>query len=135
MPRNPTTAAVTGARWSSTTTSAAGPAAAAALPGYSRWLRDTEVVLAGSRAHDGTTVDDAELRAWLEDPANREWYFGDRTNTPPPGQGKFFIKVGSRAGIPFSMEFTPTERRSQIHDTEKKWHEAKNRAAQERGPR
>lgn len=84
---------------------------------------------------DEPTVDDAELRAWLEDPANREWYFDDRTTTPPPGQGKFFIKVGSRAGIPFSMEFTPTERRSQIHDTEKKWHEAKNRAAQERGPR
>ena len=84
---------------------------------------------------DELTIDDAELRAWLEDPANREWYFDDRTTTPPPGQGKFFIKVGSRAGIPFSMEFTPTERRSQIHDTEKKWHEAKNRAAQERGPR
>lgn len=86
-------------------------------------------------ALDEITIDDAELRAWLEDPANREWYFDDRTTTPPPGQGKFFIKVGSRAGIPFSMEFTPTERRSQIHDTEKKWHEAKNRAAQERGPR
>ncbi|WP_223286541.1 type IV secretory system conjugative DNA transfer family protein [Kocuria atrinae] len=86
-------------------------------------------------ALDEPTVDNAELRAWLEDPTNREWYFDDRTTTPPPGQGKFFIKVGSRAGIPFSMEFTPTERRSQIHDTEKKWHEAKNRAAQERGPR
>ena len=33
------------------------------------------------------------------------------------------------------MEFTPTERRSQVHDTEKKWHEAKSRAAQERGER
>ncbi|WP_298590581.1 ATP/GTP-binding protein [uncultured Kocuria sp.] len=78
---------------------------------------------------------DDELTQWLADDENAAWYFDDRTTTPPPGQGKFFIKVGSRAGIPFSMEFTPTERRSQVHDTEKKWHEAKSRAAQERGDR
>jgi hypothetical protein len=78
---------------------------------------------------------DDELTQWLADEENAAWYFDDRTTTPPPGQGKFFIKVGSRAGIPFSMEFTPTERRSQVHDTEKKWHEAKSRAAQERGER
>ncbi|MFI7744098.1 ATP/GTP-binding protein [Kocuria rhizosphaericola] len=78
---------------------------------------------------------DDELTQWLADDENAAWYFDDRTTTPPPGQGKFFIKVGSRAGIPFSMEFTPTERRSQVHDTEKKWHEAKSRAAQERGER
>ncbi|MGQ1840217.1 ATP/GTP-binding protein [Kocuria turfanensis] len=78
---------------------------------------------------------DEELNEWLADDENAAWYFDDRTTTPPPGQGKFFIKVGSRAGIPFSMEFTPTERRSQVHDTEKKWHEAKSRAAQERGDR
>jgi hypothetical protein len=76
---------------------------------------------------------DDELTQWLADDENAAWYFDDRTTTPPPGQGKFFIKVGSRAGIPFSMEFTPTERRSQVHDTEKKWHEAKSRATQERG--
>ncbi|WJZ68478.1 ATP/GTP-binding protein [Kocuria rosea] len=78
---------------------------------------------------------DEELTQWLANDENAAWYFDDRTTTPPPGQGKFFIKVGSRAGIPFSMEFTPTERRSQVHDTEKKWHEAKSRAAQERGER
>ena len=78
---------------------------------------------------------DDELTQWLADEENAAWYFDDRTTTPPPGQGKFFIKVGSRAGIPFAMEFTPTERRSQVHDTEKKWHEAKSRAAQERGAR
>ncbi|MBD2763576.1 ATP/GTP-binding protein [Kocuria sp. cx-116] len=78
---------------------------------------------------------DVELNEWLADDENAAWYFDDRTTTPPPGQGKFFIKVGSRAGIPFAMEFTPTERRSQVHDTEKKWHEAKSRAAQERGER
>jgi hypothetical protein len=78
---------------------------------------------------------DDELTQWLADEENAAWFFDDRTTTPPPGQGKFFIKVGSRAGIPFSMEFTPTERRSQVHDTEKKWHEAKSRAAQERGER
>ncbi|MFI7582072.1 ATP/GTP-binding protein [Kocuria kalidii] len=78
---------------------------------------------------------DEELTQWLADDENAAWYIDDRTTTPPPGQGKFFIKVGARAGIPFSMEFTPTERRSQVHDTEKKWHEAKSRAAQERGER
>ncbi len=78
---------------------------------------------------------DDELTQWLADEENAAWYFDDRTTTPPPGQGKFFIKVGSRAGIPFAMEFTPTERRTQVHDTEKKWHEAKSRAAQERGER
>ncbi|MFI7483397.1 hypothetical protein ACH9EU_13410 [Kocuria sp. M1R5S2] len=71
---------------------------------------------------------DEELNEWLADEANAAWYFDDRTTTPPPGQGNFFIKVGSRAGIPFSMEFTPTERRTLVHDTEKKWHEAKSRA-------
>lgn len=65
---------------------------------------------------------DAELSAWLQDQDNAAWFSDDRTSEPPPGQGKFFIKVGSRAGIPFSMNFTPTERSSRVHDTEKKWH-------------
>ncbi|WP_445256103.1 HAD family acid phosphatase [Nocardioides aurantiacus] len=34
-----------------TVPAAAGSASAAALPGYSRWVRDTEVALAGSRAY------------------------------------------------------------------------------------
>ena len=34
---------------------------------------------------DRLTVNEAELRAWLEDPENREWYFDDRTTSPPPG--------------------------------------------------
>ncbi|WP_196823223.1 ATP/GTP-binding protein [Arthrobacter sp. CAN_A6] len=84
------------------------------------------------RRTDQSFTDD-ELAAWLEDDDNAAWYNDDRTTQPPPGQGKFFIKVGSRAGIPFSMEFTPTERRSRVHDTEKKWHKAKRTAAEERG--
>ena len=76
---------------------------------------------------------DEELTAWLQDADNAAWYYDERTTEPPPGQGKFFIKVGSRAGIPFRMEFTPSERLSRVHDTEKKWHEAKRTAARERG--
>ena len=70
----------------------------------------------------GELFSDAELDAWLKDGTNAAWFNDDRTSDPPPGQGKFFIKVGSRAGIPFAMNFTPTERRSRVHDTEKKWH-------------
>ncbi|MHA7145423.1 hypothetical protein ACX80U_11970 [Arthrobacter sp. TmT3-37] len=84
------------------------------------------------RRTDQSFTDD-ELAAWLKDDDNAAWYNDDRTTQPPPGQGKFFIKVGSRAGIPFSMEFTPTERRSRVHDTEKKWHKAKRTAAEEGG--
>lgn len=84
-----------------------------------------------ARLEDQSEISDAQLQAWLEDPKNREWFYDDRTEEPPPGQGKFFIKVGSRAGIPFQMQFTPTERSSQVHDTEKKWHQAKARAARE----
>lgn len=74
-------------------------------------------------------ISDEEIQEWLSDPENMEWYEDDRTSSPPPGQGKFFIKVGTRAGIPLSMDLTGTERRSGVHDTEGKWHEAKARAA------
>lgn len=80
------------------------------------------------RATD-VAITDAEIHEWMQDDENAAWMAGqdvmqddDRTKNPPPGQGKFFIKVGSRAGIPFSMDFTPTERSSRVHDTDEKWH-------------
>lgn len=82
------------------------------------------------RRHDQLFTDE-ELNDWLRDDENAAWFNDDRTTEPPPGQGKFFIKVGSRAGIPFSMNFTPTERSSRVHDTEKKWHKATRAPSQE----
>lgn len=37
----------------------------------------------------------------------------------PPGRGKFLVKVGGQAGMPFELVLTPTERR--LNDTNKKW--------------
>lgn len=71
-------------------------------------------------------ITDEEIREWLADDENAAWAAqtedDDRTKNPPPGQGKFFIKVGSRAGIPLQMDLTPTERATRVHDTEEKWH-------------
>ena len=41
------------------------------------------------------------------------------TPPPPPGTGKFLLKVGERGtpGIPFQLVFTPTETRVGVHDT------------------
>ena len=85
---------------------------------------------------DASAINEAELRAWLDDPENRRMVLRRSHHLPAAGPGEVLHQGRcSRAGIPFSMEFTPTERRSQVHDTEKKWHEAKSRAAQERGER
>ncbi|SUA80742.1 Type IV secretory pathway, VirB4 components [Nocardia otitidiscaviarum] len=42
-----------------------------------------------------------------------------------PGTGKFLLKIGEdrRPGIPFHMEFTPSERESGIHDTNQRFSE------------
>ncbi|MGW2663609.1 hypothetical protein ACWCW7_21825 [Nocardia tengchongensis] len=44
---------------------------------------------------------------------------------PAPGTGKFLLKIGEdrRPGIPFQMEFTPSERESGIHDTNQRFSE------------
>lgn len=75
------------------------------------------------------SITDDEIHEWMQDDDNAAWAGDqdmgeddDRTKNPPPGQGKFFIKVGSRAGIPLSMDFTPTERSTRVHDTDEKWH-------------
>ena len=80
-----------------------------------------------------TFVSDAAIHEWLEDSDEAEWVEDDRTRTPPPGQGKFLIKVGSRAGIPVSVDLTPTERSSGVHDTERKWHTTKKRMVKKGG--
>lgn len=44
---------------------------------------------------------------------------------PPPGQGKFLLKLGEegRPGIPFQVHLTPTERASGVHDTNTRFSE------------
>ncbi|MFI1912505.1 hypothetical protein [Nocardia sp. NPDC020380] len=44
---------------------------------------------------------------------------------PAPGTGKFLLKIGEdrRPGIPFHMEFTPSEKESGIHDTNQRFSE------------
>lgn len=52
--------------------------------------------------------------------APESWNSNDRdVDAPPPGQGKFLIKVGKRAGIPISLELT--EQELQINDTNQRW--------------
>ena len=50
----------------------------------------------------------------------------------PRGRGKFLLKVGKKPGVPFSVELTPIERQTAIHDTNQAW--ADQRAAMQ-GPR
>ncbi|WP_051209455.1 ATP/GTP-binding protein [Propionicicella superfundia] len=57
------------------------------------------------------------LASWATPPG----WKSDR-DTPPPGMGKFLVKVGGRAGIPLQVELTATE--AGIHDTSHRWHEA-----------
>jgi hypothetical protein len=40
---------------------------------------------------------------------------------PPPGQGNFIIKIGSRTGIPLHVDLVDAEKRSGIHNTNKRW--------------
>ena len=42
-------------------------------------------------------------------------------NTAPPGLGNFLIKVGGRAGIPVNVQLTETERRTDVHNTNRQW--------------
>jgi hypothetical protein len=40
---------------------------------------------------------------------------------PPPGQGNFLIKIGSRTGIPLHIDLVEAERRSDVHNTNRRW--------------
>jgi hypothetical protein len=40
---------------------------------------------------------------------------------PPPGQGNFLIKIGSRTGIPLHVDLVAAERDSQLHNTNARW--------------
>ncbi len=54
---------------------------------------------------------------------------------PAPGTGKFLLKIGEdrRPGIPFHMEFTPSERESGIHETNQRFSEFTESTARREG--
>lgn len=58
------------------------------------------------------------VAGWQDPPA---WTNTD-VESPPPGRGKFLIKVGGRPGIPVQVQLTPAE--AGINDTNKLWHDA-----------
>lgn len=57
------------------------------------------------------------LVGWSTPPA---WDSSRDKEAPPPGLGKFLLKVGGRPGIPLQVMLTDSERR--LNDTNKRWH-------------
>jgi hypothetical protein len=67
-----------------------------------------------------TDTEIADITSWSSPPA----LTGDaRTNTTPPGQGKFYIKVGEQGapGLPLRSILTNAEIVSGIHDTNQRF--------------
>jgi hypothetical protein len=58
------------------------------------------------------------LSSWQDPPA---WDPVAGVEAAPPGRGNFLVKVGGRAGIPFHVALTETERA--LNDTNKLWHD------------
>ncbi len=58
------------------------------------------------------------VAGWQDPPA---WTNTD-AGSPPPGRGKFLIKVGGRPGIPLQVQLTAAE--AGINDTNRLWHDA-----------
>ena len=53
---------------------------------------------------------------WASPPS---WGPETAKEAPPPGRGKFLVKVGGRPGIPVELAITQTE--VDLHDTNKRW--------------
>lgn len=56
------------------------------------------------------------ITSWSSPPS---WDVVAETEAPPPGRGKFLIKVGGRPGIPIEVVLTEAERA--VNDTNKQW--------------
>ncbi|GAA4969857.1 ATPase [Yinghuangia aomiensis] len=63
-----------------------------------------------------TGAEQRMITDWSTPPA---WDTGSGRKSPPPGLGKFMVKVGGRPGIPVRVELTEAER--DINDTNRRW--------------
>lgn len=70
-----------------------------------------------TRAVPLSEAEQAMLVGWATPPA---WDSTRGEEAPPPGLGKFLLKVGGRPGIPLQVMLTESERR--LNDTNKRWH-------------
>jgi hypothetical protein len=61
-----------------------------------------------------------DLTSWTDPPA---WDERAGREAPPPGRGKFLIKVGGRPGIPLRVDMTTVENDLALNDTNKLWHD------------
>ena len=60
--------------------------------------------------------EEALITDWASPPS---WDPETAKEAPPPGRGKFLLKVGGRPGIPVELAITETE--LALHDTNKRW--------------
>jgi hypothetical protein len=60
--------------------------------------------------------EEALITDWASPPS---WDPETAKEAPPPGRGKFLVKVGGRPGIPVELAITQTE--VDLHDTNKRW--------------
>lgn len=85
-------------------------------------LSEQELTGGPGRAGLGTVVRlsraEQELITGWSTPAG--WSVNHGDTAPPPGRGKFLIKVGQRPGIPVQTVMTPTEL-SEIRDSSEMW--------------
>ncbi|GAA4998089.1 ATPase [Yinghuangia aomiensis] len=63
-----------------------------------------------------TAAEQQMIVDWATPPS---WDSGLGRESPPPGLGKFMVKVGGRPGIPAAVELTPRERH--VNDTNRRW--------------
>lgn len=69
-----------------------------------------------SKVYPLTSVEQSLLSSWTAPPA---WDPKHGRDAPPPGRGKFLIKVGGRPGIPISVRLT--EREKKTHMSARRW--------------
>lgn len=82
-------------------------------------LPESEFALLGDVARFSRAERD-DLTSWTDPPA---WDPRTGREAPPPGRGKFLIKVGGRPGIPLRVDMTSVENDLAVNDTNKLWHD------------
>ncbi|MCW4353413.1 hypothetical protein ONR57_08900 [Hoyosella sp. YIM 151337] len=65
-----------------------------------------------------TNVEKGMVSAWSTPPT---WDADRGVERPPPGRGRFLLKIGHRPGIPVVTKFTGAEFKSDIHNTNKRF--------------